>query len=99
QLSIFDNGIEFREADPDLCPNIAGYQSTVPEGFEVGGGGDCRERLYDLMLSEILPNASGSDTGKEFIEIYNPNYHMIDLGRYSLLIGQNLEKEYTFPVG
>lgn len=98
-LFIPDNGIEIRDADPDACPNIEGYQAVVPEGLEIGGSGNCREKLYSLRLWEIMPNASGSDMGKEFIEIYNPNNLDIDLSRYQLLIGQTLEKIYPFPAG
>lgn len=90
---------ELREADPDVCPNVEGYQSEVPEGMQVRSTGECRGYIYALRLSEILANASGSDTGKEFIEIYNPNDRDVDLAWYELRIGQNLEKSYTFPVG
>jgi hypothetical protein len=94
-----DDQTELREGDPDACPNIDGYQSIVSEGLEIGPDGGCHEKLYSLRLWEILPNASGSDSGKEFIEIYNPNDRSIDLSRYELLIGQDLENTYVFPTG
>lgn len=93
-----DSGIEIRDGDPDICPNIDGYQLEIPEGLEMGNDGNCRDKLYPLRLWEIMPNAEGSDTGKEFIEIYNPNDHEIDLTRYELLVGQNLEKTFSFPM-
>jgi hypothetical protein len=94
-----DSQIVFKEGEPDACPNIEGYQPTVPDGLEVASNGNCREILYPLRLTEILPNASGSDSGKEFIELYNPNDHAIDLVRYELLVGQSLEGTYIFPAG
>lgn len=83
----------------DACPNIEGVQIELPEGYEFGQTGDCRLHLYPLILSEILPNASGSDQGHEFIEICNPNDLPLSLDRYILWVGQSLEKSYTFPAG
>lgn len=94
-----DNQIIHIDAEPDACLNIEGYQAEVPVGFSIGSGGDCLENLLPLRLTEILPNVSGSDVGKEFIEIYNPNDQTIDLGRYGLMIGQSFENTYLFPVG
>ena len=88
-----------RQEQYDACPNIDGIQIELPDGYELGANGDCRLHLYSLRLSEILPNASGSDQGNEFIEIYNPNDLPILMDRYMLWIGQSLEKSYTFPVG
>ncbi|MFY9228096.1 MAG: lamin tail domain-containing protein [Candidatus Microsaccharimonas sp.] len=83
----------------DTCPNIQGTQPELPDGYEIGLAGDCRPQLLSLKLSEILPNASGSDQGNEFIEIYNPNDTPLSLDRYMLWVGQSLEKSYAFPVG
>lgn len=94
-----DSQVLQQDADPDVCPNIDGYQPEVPVGLEIESGGNCRERLFSLVLSEILPNVSGSDVGKEFIELYNPNDQSIDLGRYGLHIGQSLEATFLFPAG
>lgn len=48
------------------------------------------------FITELLPDAEGSDTGKEFIELYNPTDTAIDLTKYKLRVGQNLEKTFTF---
>jgi hypothetical protein len=40
----------------------------------------------NVLISEILFNPEGSDTGKEFIELYNPTPNSIDLKDYSLKI-------------
>jgi len=40
----------------------------------------------NVLISEILFNPEGSDSGKEFIELYNPTPNSIDLKDYSLKI-------------
>lgn len=37
-----------------------------------------------IVISEILFDAEGSDTGKEFIELYNPTDQVIDLSLWSI---------------
>src|SRR3989344_6854531 len=37
-----------------------------------------------ILISEILFNASGTDVGKEFVELYNPNVTSTDLSGWSL---------------
>lgn len=88
-----------RDADADVCLNIDGIQAELPDGFALGSDGGCHEPPLPLKLTEILPNALGSDTGKEYIEIYNPNDVSVDLENYELLVGQNLEKSFKFPEG
>lgn len=88
-----------RDAVADVCSNIDGTQPELPDGYVIGSDGDCHESLLPLKLTELLPNASGSDTDKEYIEIYNPNEMSIDLAGYELLVGQNLEKSFKFPSG
>lgn len=55
--------------------------------------------VVQIDITEILPNAAGSDEGHEFIELYNPNDIPIDLANYKLCIGPNYENVYTFPPG
>jgi hypothetical protein len=50
-----------------------------------------------LTISELLPNVSGSDTGNEFIEIYNPNEKTVALAGYLLQIGPNFETSVNLP--
>ena len=45
------------------------------------------------VITELLPNPAGSDTGNEFIEIYNPNEAVdISLKGYQLRVGPSLDK-------
>lgn len=52
--------------------------------------------LLPAIITELLPNAIGSDTGNEFIELYNPNETgSLSLKGYQLAIGPSLEKVIT----
>ncbi|MGV9001454.1 MAG: lamin tail domain-containing protein [Candidatus Saccharimonadaceae bacterium] len=52
------------------------------------------------MLTEIFANPAGTDTGNEFIELYNPNEQdTISLDSYTLVIGVDSPKSYSFPIG
>ncbi len=50
-----------------------------------------------LEITELLPNAGGSDTNNEFIEVYNPGETTVTGDKYRLLVGANLDKSYSFP--
>lgn len=39
-----------------------------------------------ILISEIFPNPKGTDTGKEWIELFNEENHNINLGNWSLNI-------------
>lgn len=51
-----------------------------------------------VIITELLPNPSGSDTGNEFIELYNPTAEVISLASCSLQTTAN-SKVYTFTNG
>lgn len=55
--------------------------------------------ILPIRVTEMLPNASGSDTGNEFIELYNPNDQSINLNGYQLWYGPLLDKMVAFPEG
>ena len=61
-----------------------------------GTGANPAEPLEDLYITEVLPNPEGSDSGGEFIEIYNPNAVDVALNGYTLRVGPGLEKSYAF---
>lgn len=81
----------------DICLNLDGLQVIVPQGY-VRIEDNCM-RLEDraLWLSEIVPNVSGSDTGHEYIELYNPYDEPIVLNGYTLQIGKSFENSYALP--
>lgn len=83
----------------DECDNVDDIQTDIPDNMVRGDGNDCDWDIQPLVITEILPDAVGSDTGNEFIEVYNPTDHMVDLDLYSVAVGINGEKTYAFPVG
>lgn len=80
----------------DYCPNIAGIQATI-DGYEVVDGRCVVPFIArDIRISELLPNPAGSDTGSEFVELYNADTQPVLLDDYSLYSGG---KAYVFPAG
>lgn len=49
----------------------------------LGGGSSCE----GVIISEVLPNPGGSDTGREFIELYNPSTEFVNLNNCGLQVG------------
>jgi hypothetical protein len=53
------------------------------------------------QISEVLPNPAPpqTDADDEFIELYNSNNNVFDLGGFSLQSGTSTLHKYTFPSG
>ncbi len=88
------------ECAQDVCDNIAGLQAIIPSGYESLDGENCTEKVVVLessilTITELLPNVSSTDTGKEYIEIYNPNPKAIQLEGYKLQLGPAYSKIYV----
>lgn len=81
----------------DECVNLPGIQSLMPDNFSFGVDGECAFTILSPKITEIMPNVGGDDTGREYVEIYNPNNTPIDLTYFQLAVGKNLEKSYGFP--
>ncbi len=53
-----------------------------------------------IRITELLPNAAGADTGKEFIEFHNPDTTMThSLDGLKLKVGEQSPKWYDVPSG
>lgn len=84
----------------DTNNNAADFYQTE---LTILPGGNISETLVPVaempmpVLSEILPDATGSDAGKEFIELYNPSGQPIDLALYSVALGPAFSKLYPLP--
>lgn len=76
----------------DKCENIDGLQLNTPLGYVWENGLCTALESSIIVFSELLPNVSGSDTGREFIELHNPNAQEISLDGYRLEVGKNFEK-------
>lgn len=83
----------------DSCTNIEGLQIEVPTDFIRHDTGECVYDTVVLHITELLPNASGGDGGREFIELYNPGNRVADLAHYKLQVGGSNVKLYDFPTG
>jgi hypothetical protein len=83
----------------DECDNITGIQTEIPEYRIRDGVNSCSWNIPGIVLTEILPNSIGSDTGNEFIEVYNPTNQTIDLSLFSVKTGISSDKTYAFPIG
>lgn len=85
----------------DICPNLPDVQTDVPEGYFLSEEGTCEQIPTDLEnatinITELLPNPSSYDTGREFVELYNPNGRDVDLSSYRLELGPGYTKSYVF---
>lgn len=100
--SILPIGLESDQSgncvEHDECPNILGIQSETPEKMTKNSNNECVKIILPLQITELFPNAAGSDDGNEFIEIYNQNEESVDLADYQLLVGVD-SKRYDFPDG
>ncbi len=71
---------------------VVEYEKILPEDPGID------DSILSPVISELLPNPEGTDTGSEFIELYNPNQdHAVELANYTFRVGKSLEKTYTFP--
>ncbi len=93
ELDVSNNCIQH-----DECSNLPEIQTAIPNGFTRGVDNSCLLGLLPLQLSELLPNAAGSDIGNEYIEIYNPNDTDVSLLYYLLYVGPDDSHFYSFPV-
>ena len=49
-----------------------------------------------IYITEIFPNPQGSDSGNEWIEIYNGSNEKINLGNWKIDTGEDSKKIFTF---
>lgn len=83
----------------DECLNLPGLQAAIPPDYKRTNGGECGLDIAPLQITELLPNAAGSDGGHEYIELYNPTGKVVNLAHYRIRTGTNGDKTYSFPAG
>lgn len=83
----------------DLCSNLFGLQQSLPHGHSAEGTVCYELEKKAIFITEVMPNAAGIDSGKEFIELFNPHGEDILLDGYKLLMGKNLEIEIVLGGG
>ncbi len=94
----YDSDANHNCTQHDECDNLPDTQTAIPDLMIRGEDNDCVIDHSPLELTEILPNADGSDIGNEFIEIHNSGDTTINLTYYAIKIGGN-SKIYSFPIG
>lgn len=68
----------------------------VPDDNEPGD--DTSLEVAPLIITELLANPAGADTGNEFIELYNPNEQTaVSLDGLQLRVGLDSAKWYPLP--
>lgn len=70
---------------------------TVKNRLAFVGGYDGNNNIMKIVISEFVPNPTGSDT-TEFIELYNPTEDDLDLSDFKLDDEDGGSRAYTFPV-
>lgn len=80
----------------DACLNLGDIQTDLPEGYKFNQIGECVMNLLPIKINELLPNVSGVDDEKEFIEFYNPNNVEISLKDYMIIVGTDGLHQYYF---
>jgi hypothetical protein len=91
-ISFPTSQVVYFEHVSDELPDNSTDEPEPPDEAEVIVEEPASEQL-PIVITELLPNAEGSDTGKEFIELFNPNESGgVQLKGYKLLYGSKLEK-------
>ena len=73
-------------------------QEQKIEVFPDGTSSSAPSSFYDgsrLIFSGALPNPEGADTGKEWIELHNPEDHGVDLSGWKLAVGETSIQSYA----
>ncbi len=103
QASLPDGMLQDEAGDcfSDVCPNLDELQKTIPDGYRIDNGVCTLIPLENrpLVITELYANAPSYDTGKEFIELYNPNDETVLLKGYVLQVGPDFDDDFTFKSG
>jgi Lamin Tail Domain len=74
--------------------------SSSGDDADGGGTGECDLLAGDLVITEVLANPVGEDTGNEYFEIYNASPDAIDAAGLTLVYSTpEAEEEETHVVG
>lgn len=93
-VPIPEQGVTSERYIPDACLNIDGEQAVLPEGFVYNDLGECVDPVTippkpvpTLRITELFPNAIGTDAGVEFIEIYNYGDSPVVIQELQVILG------------
>ncbi len=83
-----DNSADFAVNQTPAAGTIGStYKANCNGGTEVMNPEAETTSCQGIILSEVLPNAAGTDTGHEFIELFNPTTDFINLAGCGLQLG------------
>lgn len=90
----------------DLCPNTPEIETSIPIGYEIVNGicilitPTTQANCQSIIISEIVPNPTGSDTDTEYIELHNTSDSPVLLVGCFLKVGSGqLELSGTIQPG
>lgn len=75
-------------------PFIPGTKLSINAGIEVGM---VTTTVNTLTINEVELNPAGRDSGKEWIELYNPTERSIDLSGWSIATSHGNKASYSLP--
>jgi len=75
-------------------PLIPGVKAAINAGLEVGMMTDGDSTL---IINEVEMNPSGKDSGREWIELYNPTDRSIDLTGWSIVTSHGKKATHSLP--
>ncbi|HJM04579.1 MAG TPA: lamin tail domain-containing protein [Candidatus Saccharimonadaceae bacterium] len=85
-----DSGDDWQVVERDALPNDTTYYTEIEVVVP---------RLPTVKITELLPNASGADAGKEFIELQNYGTETVDLSGAQLWVGVGPVDVVSLPDG
>lgn len=77
-------------------PSAESAAGKPSQGEDEGGTGDFSS---DIVINELLPNPTGSDTENEFVELFNQGSVSVNLAGWELDDEDGGSGTYTIPVG
>lgn len=84
---------------PDTSRNVSNTPdaSSISDASQISSGTDTANAAMEtpMEISEIFPNPSGTDTGKEWIEIHNKSTEPINIGGWKIQTKNG--KTYILP--
>jgi hypothetical protein len=90
-----DNSLDFKlyDATPGSPVTVKSPLCNTPavDDTPTGNATSCQ----GVIINELLPNPAGSDSGSEFIELYNPTNEVIDMKGCSLQTSASTTKTYS----
>lgn len=83
---------EFESSQNNECNSLKDNQPTIANGVCGQSADALNHNCQGVVLSEILPNPSGTDTGKEYVELRNTTNSQVDLTGCKIKVGNTIKQ-------